>query len=432
MTRIGHVECTHGARDIPSHSYYFVRLNTVFTRLPIHILAEPIISAARHFRRASALSLMGLALACALEASAQSTPPTAYPFSWSGVSAYTIQVGPAGQADVAHIDEVIERISSGELKQRGVEAIIVSVPMEQAPVALAQSSDADPTPPCAIAGRMVAGAVGGPEGLKTLTEAAYEQDQRTVLQIQGEAWCGQADAEAFSALRLETGLDGVLVNSAQALEAADLALIRSEDAEAPPWVGVEFENEEQAATSPLLPHIDAALTRNWILPQNPDEAAARSFFSRSVGFAVDHPEVSNIAMMSDSGPLSLQDVTALMLQPGAINVQDAQVGTDPSVFAHLQTMGTFRDRHPAIGEGAHEDISEGPYIFYRGLRMGAEVDEVLVVLGAQGEVRLNVSVVFDDDTILRDAYTGNVGFVSYGQIRLTAHEHGVMLLEEVK
>ena len=105
---------------------------------------------------------------------------------------------------------------------------------------------------------------------------------------------------------------------------------------------------------------------------------------------------------------------------------------DEEVHAHWKKLGSFRAAHPAIATGGHDQLQDEPYAFYRGVRVGAEEDQVIVVLGAEGRTRLNVSVVWPDDTVLRDAYTGKISIVSFGQITLNADPSGVMLLEEVK
>ena len=69
--------------------------------------------------------------------------------------------------------------------------------------------------------------------------------------------------------------------------------------------------------------------------------------------------------------------------------------------------------------------------FHRGVRLGMDKDQVVIVTGAEGRTRLNVAIVWPDDTVLRDAMTGSVAFVSFGQVSVTAHPSGIILLEEV-
>ncbi len=106
--------------------------------------------------------------------------------------------------------------------------------------------------------------------------------------------------------------------------------------------------------------------------------------------------------------------------------------TDEAVLAHWQKVGSFRAAHPAIARGGHDIVQDEPYTFYRGLQIGLDTDEVVIVVGATGKTRINVSLVWPDDTVLRDAYTGNVAFVSFGQVTFTADPSGLILMEEVR
>ncbi len=105
---------------------------------------------------------------------------------------------------------------------------------------------------------------------------------------------------------------------------------------------------------------------------------------------------------------------------------------DETVRSHWSIMGQFRKNHPAIAIGAHEKLSDEPYAFYRGVQIGRKKDEVIVVLGASGKVRLNVSRYFPDDTVFRDAYTGKISMVSFGEVSFQAGKQGVLLLEPIQ
>lgn len=100
--------------------------------------------------------------------------------------------------------------------------------------------------------------------------------------------------------------------------------------------------------------------------------------------------------------------TALMLLPGAIQIfygdetarpsvsgnGDSTAGTrsdmnwdaiNAALLAHWQTLGRFRNRHPAIGAGEHRGISNDAngYVFSRVLS-GANQDEVVIALTSMG------------------------------------------------
>lgn len=49
----------------------------------------------------------------------------------------------------------------------------------------------------------------------------------------------------------------------------------------------------------------------------------------------------------------------------AMNWDAVESGAAAEVLEHWRTLGQFRDRHPAIGAGAHQRISQQPYVFSR-------------------------------------------------------------------
>lgn len=105
---------------------------------------------------------------------------------------------------------------------------------------------------------------------------------------------------------------------------------------------------------------------------------------------------------------------------------------DTDVQAHWSRLGKFRQAHPAVAAGVHEKLGDDPYTFYRGIRLGTEIDHVIVIVGAVEKVRLNVSRIWPDDTILRDAYTGKISMVSFGTVNFQPHANGVLLIEEME
>ncbi|TDI70091.1 MAG: hypothetical protein E2O85_04385 [Bacteroidetes bacterium] len=368
-----------------------------------------------------------------LQAQSRAGDDSGYPFSWSGVTTYMVVVNSDGTSDYQSFAELTARLNQSPFRGHGIEALVVSAAMTELSLASASAGESEGSEKCAIAGKELDVTIGGATGFKDLIAASHSLGMRVALFEGGENWCGAEDAIAFNALREQTGVDGIIVNLAASEAGNDMAALRKADTEDDRlWIGAVFEDAEQIDTFEGMLWVDAAMNKSWVLPRESDDLALRNQFSRSVEFAVNHPDVSNIGMMSGTESFTINDLNSLLLQPGVIALHDGQVASDPATMEHWRILGSFRDKHPAIGEGAHEDISNDPYMFYRGLRIGPDVDEVLVVLGASGKVRLKVSLVFDDDTILRDAYTGKIAMVSYGQILLPAHENGVMLLEEVK
>jgi alpha-amylase len=148
---------------------------------------------------------------------------------------------------------------------------------------------------------------------------------------------------------------------------------------------------------------------------------------------------------------------ALLLAPGGVQIYygdeiarpdgpsavgDRQQGTrsdmnwgsaDAALLAHWQKLGQFRARHAALARGKHTRVLDGsagrPYVFSR---VSAD-DRVVVALGATGTVQLPVAGVFDDGTLVREAYRGAMVKVVSGIVEVDAGPAGgVVLLEAVK
>ncbi|OZB14678.1 MAG: alpha-amylase, partial [Marinobacter sp. 34-60-7] len=49
----------------------------------------------------------------------------------------------------------------------------------------------------------------------------------------------------------------------------------------------------------------------------------------------------------------------------AMNWEAIESGAAADVLEHWQTLGQFRERHPAIGAGVHQRLSHQPYVFSR-------------------------------------------------------------------
>ncbi len=127
---------------------------------------------------------------------------------------------------------------------------------------------------------------------------------------------------------------------------------------------------------------------------------------------------------------SLVDVSTVFL-PGTLELT-ASAGlnaTAPDANELVRTALEFRARHPAVGAGVHRSMAEEPYTFERAYRKGGLTDVVIVVFGASGRTRINVSSAFPDDSIVRDAVTGRTAFVSFGYVSFTPDDSGLLLLE---
>lgn len=104
-------------------------------------------------------------------------------------------------------------------------------------------------------------------------------------------------------------------------------------------------------------------------------------------------------------------------------------GENPELLAHWQKLGQFRHRHPAVGAGVHQMLSESPYFFSRTYNKNDHSDQVLVGLDLPKEaVSVNVNGLFDDGTQLFDAYGKKKYVVQHGSVSVEAVE-GIVLLE---
>lgn len=102
------------------------------------------------------------------------------------------------------------------------------------------------------------------------------------------------------------------------------------------------------------------------------------------------------------------------------------------ILTHWQKLGKFRAKHPAVGAGIHQMITQQPYYFYRSYTKGDYKD--LVVIGIdvhKGGKLIDVSKVFQDGDQLHDAYSGVKATVKNGSVTIES-EFDIVLLERQK
>ena len=100
------------------------------------------------------------------------------------------------------------------------------------------------------------------------------------------------------------------------------------------------------------------------------------------------------------------------------------------VFSHWKKIGKFRERHPSIGAGMHQMITQEPYVFYRHFSKDNYKDLVVIGLNLEiGKKSINVSRIFEDDTLLHDAYSNQDVRVNNG-VAILDSEYDIVLLEE--
>ena len=96
---------------------------------------------------------------------------------------------------------------------------------------------------------------------------------------------------------------------------------------------------------------------------------------------------------------------------GGVNVQ--------AVLEHWQKLGKFRAKHPSVGAGRHQMLSEAPYVFSRSLALEGYTDQVVVGLDFPiGPKSVDVSSVFADGMEITDHYSGSTAKVANGIIEI--------------
>ncbi|XLS30443.1 alpha-amylase family glycosyl hydrolase [Flavobacteriaceae bacterium M23B6Z8] len=103
-----------------------------------------------------------------------------------------------------------------------------------------------------------------------------------------------------------------------------------------------------------------------------------------------------------------------------------------ATFDHYSKLGRFRKDHPAVGGGKHEMISKDPYLFKRSYTTDGFMDKVLIGLDlSEGEKIIEVASVFEDGTMVRDAYSNTMVKVASGKAVIDS-PFTVVLLEKTK
>ncbi len=188
-----------------------------------------------------------------------------------------------------------------------------------------------------------------------------------------------------------------------------------------------------------------------------------TLFSRYSDF-LNHGQLKGLTTMNyisshdDSWPFDkerkrpYESATKLMLSPGQVQIYygdetarpleiegaegDVNLrgkmnwGENPELLKHWQKLGKFRNRHPAIGAGEHQIITEKPYVFSRTYNKSGFKDKVLVaIVEAGSELTVDVSDYFTNGSKLYDAYGDSFFVVSKGQVKLQTTS-GVILLEK--
>ena len=103
-----------------------------------------------------------------------------------------------------------------------------------------------------------------------------------------------------------------------------------------------------------------------------------------------------------------------------------------SILQHWQKLGQFRAKHPAIGAGIHQMITQQPYYFYRSYSKGSYNDLVVIGLGVhKGNKSIDVSKIFREGDTIQDFYSGVNDVVKKGRITIDS-KYDIVLLEKIK
>ncbi len=101
------------------------------------------------------------------------------------------------------------------------------------------------------------------------------------------------------------------------------------------------------------------------------------------------------------------------------------------VLAHWQKLGQFRANHPSVGAGLHQMITASPYYFYRSYQKEDYKDLVVIGLDVEkGLKSIDVSKIFKDGDMLRDAYSGKESKVEKGRLRIDS-DFNIVLIEKI-
>jgi alpha-amylase len=103
--------------------------------------------------------------------------------------------------------------------------------------------------------------------------------------------------------------------------------------------------------------------------------------------------------------------------------------TTKTVLTHWQKLGQFRAKHPAVGAGIHQMITQSPYTFYRSFTKDDFNDLVVIGLDLpKGAKTIDVSHFFKNDEMLHDAYSHQDVKVVNGKVSVTS-DFDIVLLE---
>ncbi|NBC58586.1 MAG: alpha-amylase [Bacteroidetes bacterium] len=100
-----------------------------------------------------------------------------------------------------------------------------------------------------------------------------------------------------------------------------------------------------------------------------------------------------------------------------------------NTLQHYQKLGQFRQKHPSVGAGKHQLLSENPLVFSRQLSLKDIDDKVVIGLDLESqEIEINIKDIFGEVNSIYDYYSGQRLKVKDGKVKVTPHK-GIILLE---
>lgn len=115
------------------------------------------------------------------------------------------------------------------------------------------------------------------------------------------------------------------------------------------------------------------------------------------------------------------------------NMNWYDIKTNPETqktLLHWQKLGQFRNNHPAVGAGVHNQIQQNSYVFSRTFQKNSINDIVVIGLDLpMGKKEIEVNNLFINGTKVKDAYSGKTGIVGNGKVMIDSN-FDIVLLEK--
>ena len=144
--------------------------------------------------------------------------------------------------------------------------------------------------------------------------------------------------------------------------------------------------------------------------------AAQIYYGDESGRNMDDPEAIGDAKLRS--PMNWDDLTQKTRIAGI---------PAPQILRHWQLLGQFRQRHPAIGAGVHQQISSLPYVFSRRLSTINTKDAVVIALDVKAGQRIFVGDVFPAAQSVKDFYSKQLLPVKDGYVTVPSASRAVLL-----